>query len=219
MQEQSPLLEAAPRERLGSRYAQRLRSQVRLPAIVYGHKIEPKPISLDAKSTLAHIHSGEKVFRLELDKAAPEVVLLKELQFDHLGTNIIHADFARVDLEERVHTRVHIKFVGEAVGLKEAGAVLIHPLNELEIECRVADMPDEIEVDITNLGAGDSISAEDVKLPAADMKVVTDPSALVCQVSIQAEAPELAEEETVEGEAEPEVISEKKEEDEDENSD
>ena len=212
MNEQSPTLEASPRQRLGSRYSQRLRSQGRLPAIVYGHKQEPTPISLDAKSTLTHIHSGEKVFRLAIEKADPQVVLLKDIQFDYLGTNIIHADFARVDLEERVQTRVHLKFVGDAVGLKEAGAVLVHPLSEIEIECRVVDMPDLIEIDVTHLEAGESIVAADLKLPTEDMKLVTDEHALVCQVSIQAEAPDLAEEETVEGAAQPEVITEKKEE-------
>src|SRR5436190_72020 len=115
MHEKSPVLTAKKRERLGSRYSARLREQGALPAIVYGHKEEPVPVTLDFREAASHIVKGEKVFRLQLDGAKdPETVLLKELQFDYLGTRIVHADFARVSLTDRVTVRVPVRLVGEA---------------------------------------------------------------------------------------------------------
>src|SRR5689334_12008780 len=103
MHEKSPVLNAKTREKLGTRYTKRVREQGGLPAIVYGHKETPVPVSIDSKEAMSHIHKGEKVFRLQMDgKKEPQIVLLKEVQFDHLGTNVVHADFARVSLTDRV---------------------------------------------------------------------------------------------------------------------
>lgn len=215
MHEKSPLLTAKKRERLGSRYCQRIRQQGGLPAIVYGHGAQPIPVFLESRETLRHITAGEKVFRMELqdgkDGFKDQIVLLKELQFDYLGTNIVHADFARVDLNERVKTRVPIHLIGEAKGLKSAGAILMHPTAELEIECRVVDLPDFIEFNVADLDVGHGITAADVKLPKDDMKLLTDKHAMVAQIVIQAEVV-TAEATTVGGAAEPEVLTAKKEE-------
>ena len=107
MHEKNPLLKASLRERVGTRYSERYRKQGKLPAVVYGHKLDPLPIVIDAKESLTHFHKGEKVFRIELPAGAgkgDDMVLLKDVQFDFLGNNIVHADFARVTLDERIHT-------------------------------------------------------------------------------------------------------------------
>ncbi|MFN7019751.1 MAG: 50S ribosomal protein L25 [Phycisphaerales bacterium] len=215
MHEKSPLLAAQKRERIGTRYAKRDRAAGRLPAVVYGHGRDPLPITLDAKIALTQIHKGEKVFRLDFpghsEADEMQMVLLKEVQFDYLGTNIVHADFARVDLNERVKTHVHVTFIGEAKGLKTAGNMLMHPVTELEIECRVVDLPDHVEVNIAELDLGDMITAAQVKLPTEDMKLLTDPNAVVAQI-VLAGVSKAAEEATVaaEGAAEPEVLTAKK---------
>ncbi|MBX3387090.1 MAG: 50S ribosomal protein L25 [Phycisphaeraceae bacterium] len=215
MHEKSPLLTAEKRDRIGSRYAARDRAKGRLPAIVYGHGREPLPITLDTKQALTLITKGEKVFRLDFPghKEADEMqmVLLKDLQFDYLGTNIVHADFARVDLNERVRTRVHINLIGDAKGLKQAGAILVHPNLEIEIECRVVDLPDGIELNVAELDLGQMITAGQVKLPRDDMKLVTDSHAVVAQVVLGG-VTKTAEEETAAAgtAAEPEVITAKK---------
>ncbi len=216
MHEKSPILEATTRERLGTRYTKRLRSQGLLPAIVYGHKIEPTPIALDEKSAVGLIESGEKVFRMAIKGSDKEqVVLLKDVQFDYLGNNVIHADFARVNLDERVNTRVHINLIGEAIGLKEIGAILMHPHNEIEIECAVADIPDAIDVDISGLELNKTFIAGDVKLPLESMKLLSDASMGLAQIGLQAAA-KSAESEEVEAEegAEPGIVGEKKDEEE-----
>jgi len=214
MHEKQPVLAAVKRDRVGTRYAQRIRAAGKLPAIIYGHGREPVPIAVDAKEALALINKGEKVFRIDMpgtsDADEGQIVLLTDLQFDYLGTNVVHADFARVDLNQRVHSKVPVNLVGEAVGLKTAGAILMHPTAELEVECRVTELPDHIDVEITNLEVGQMITAADVKLPSADMRLLTDPHAIVAQIVVQKEvAAGEAAEVTAEAAA-PEVLTAKK---------
>lgn len=214
MHEKSPMIKAEHRKHLGSRHSNRARKAGRLPAVVYGHGQPPVSISLDSREILAHIRSGEKVFRLDFpgakDKDEGQMVLLKDLQFDYLGTNVVHADFARVDLNERVRTRVPIHLRGEAKGLKQAGAILMHPTGEIEVECLVVEIPDFIEVPIDELDVGHAITVGDVKLPSGSMKTITDPHAMIAQIVIQQEI-QVAEAAPTTGEAaQPEVITAKK---------
>ncbi|MDF1809523.1 MAG: 50S ribosomal protein L25 [Phycisphaerales bacterium] len=204
-------MSATMRERTGSRYSQRIRNAGGLPAVVYGHKEEPVSITLDAHTAIGYISKGEKVFHLDLE-GTKQYVLLKDLGYDYLGTNIIHADFARVDMNERVDTRAHLKFVGEAEGLKITGAIMMHPITELELNCTVTNLPDDIAVDVSEMQVGDVIHASDVKLPLDTMKLVTDPSAIIAQIvmkAVQADEGESAE--VGDDAAQPEVIAEKKE--------
>lgn len=212
MSDTTTLLSAQKRERTGSRYSQRIRNAGGLPAVVYGHKEEPVSITLDAHTAIGHISKGEKVFELDIE-GAKQHVLLKDLGYDYLGTNIIHADFARVDLNERVHTHAHLKFVGDAKGLKTSGAIMMHPSTELELDVLVSNIPDHIDVDVSEMEVGDIIHAGEVKLPLESMKLLSDPDAIVAQIVMKA----IQEEEGEAGEvgaegAEPEVINEKKEE-------
>jgi large subunit ribosomal protein L25 len=215
-EETAPVLSAKRRERTGSRYCARVRQAGGLPAIVYGHGEAPVSIALDGTDTINHLTKGEKVFKLQLDdESDTQVVIIKALQFGHLGNNIVHADFARVDFDERIEVRVTVHLVGEAVGLAEAGAILMHPTNELEIECRVANLPSTIEVDVSELEAGSILHAGEITLPLPTMKLVTDPKAIVAQIVVQAQVEEEPEEAAeVTGDAEPEVLTEKKEEEE-----
>lgn len=208
MSDGTTTLQAEKREKVGTRYSQRLRAAGKLPAVIYGHKKEPVSVTLDAKETIRSIQKGEKLFSLDLG-GVTEHVLLKDLGYDHLGTNIIHADLARVDLNERVDTRAAISIIGDAVGLKVAGAALMNPLHELELNCLVTNLPDEIEVDVSGLEAGESIVAKDVKLPLDTMILLTDPDAVVASVEIMKTA-ESDEESEVGGDAQPELVDEKK---------
>lgn len=211
MHENAPSLTATTRERVGSRYAKRIRETGGLPAVVYGHKQDPQAIKLDYREAVSHIKKGEKVFSLSIDGKS-EYVLLKDIGYDYLGTNIMHADFARVDLNERVDTHAHLKFVGEPIGMKKAGAVLMHPINELALNCQVTNLPDVIEVDISGMDLGDVLHARDIKLPVSTMKLLTDADAVVVQVIERHMAEDGGEAGTVAGGAQPEVIGEKKEE-------
>lgn len=206
-------LKAQRRERMGSRYARRDRASGRLPAVLYGHGQAPVSISLDAREALRFFHEGEKVFTIDLaGEGSGQTVILKDLQFDHLGTNVVHVDLARVDLDEEITANVHINLVGEAVGLKHAGAILTHPITQIAIRCTVRTLPDHLDVEISHLDMNQEVKARDVKLPAG-MKLVSDPDAVVAAVSEVKEEVVVAEATAVEGApAEPEVITAKKEE-------
>lgn len=204
-------LSAKKRERTGSRYSQRVRNAGGLPAVVYGHKEEPVSITLDAHETIMHLSKGEKVFELDID-GTKQHVLLKDLGYDYLGTNIIHADFARVDLNERVDVNVHLRFVGEAQGLKTSGAIMMHPHTEIELNVLITNLPDHIDVDVSGMQVGDVMHASDVKLPLDSMKLVGDDDPIVAQIVMKAVQEDEGEAGEVGAEgASPEVIKEKKE--------
>ncbi len=203
-------LSAQLRERTGSRYSQRVRKAGGLPAVVYGHKEEPVSITVDAHTAIGYISKGEKVFHMDI-AGAKQYVLLKDLGYDYLGTNIIHADFARVDMNERVDTKARLKLVGEAVGLKTTGAIMMHPITELQLNCTVTNFPDDIVVDVSDMEVGDAIHASDITLPKDTMVLLTDPGAIIAQIVMKAVQEEEGEAAEVGADgATPEVIAEKK---------
>ncbi len=208
MHENAPVLKAEPRDRMGSRYSRRLREAGRLPAVVYGHGQEPAHVSVDAKETIKAIHEGDRVFKLELG-GQEDIVLLRDVQFNYLGDEIIHADLSRVSLDEVTHAHVRIKLVGDAVGLKSAGTALVHPTDEVTVECKLRDLPDHIEVSIAELDQGQSISAGEITMPAG-VKLLSDPDAVLATITGAMKAAPTAEETEVGGDASPEVIGEKK---------
>lgn len=205
-------LKAQRRERLGSRYARRDRAKGGLPAVLYGHGQQPVAISLEAREALRYFHQGEKVFTIELSgESKGQTVILKDLQFDYLGTNVVHVDLARVDLDEKIVANVHLNLVGEAEGMKKAGAILTHPITQVSIHCTVRTLPDHLDVDVSNLDMNQQIKASEVKLPQG-ITLASDPDAIVAAISEVKEEVVVAEAAAVEGApAQPEVITAKKE--------
>lgn len=212
MSTETPTIEAHTRDRIGTRYARRLRSAGLLPAVIYGHKEDPLPVSVNAKDMLRHLHHGVHVMEIKLDSGKTETCLVKDLQFGYLGDNVIHVDLARVNLDEEVHVQVHLHFVGEPAVLKQPGAILSHDLTELEIICKVNAIPDEIRVDQSAMES--SITVGEIDLPPG-IRAASDPDTLVAHISFVAEV-ETGEEAAVDeqGAAEPEVITEAKDEEE-----
>jgi large subunit ribosomal protein L25 len=216
MHEEAPVLSAKARDRVGSRYARRARAAGGLPAVVYGHKEAPVSVTLDAHEAILHFQKGERVFTLDVEGAGQQTVLLKEVQYDHLGTKIVHADLARVDLNERVDVTVPIHIIGESdcAALSKAGATLMHPMSSIDLECAVTNLPEYIEVDVRDLEVGGSIHAKDVTLPKATMKLRSDPESVVAHIVIHMISEESDESRDAAGEgAQPEVLTEKKAED------
>lgn len=213
MTHKTPEITALPRQKVGSIYAQRLRREGRLPAIVYGHKREALAVSIDEKEIITHLRHGAHVLMLNIEGAKPETVLVKELQFGFLGDNVIHVDFTRVDLSEEVSVAVHLNFVGEPHAAQQAGAILSHDLTSLEVICRVDAIPEEIKVDLRTMGEGTVLTVADLKLPPG-VRTEYEPETPVTHVSFvkHEEEPVVGEEaEVAAGPAEPEVITEAKE--------
>ena len=207
MAKQSIQITAQPREGLGSRKVKRLRDQGLIPGVVYGHKEAVVPVTLPKKELTTHIDRGAHVFDLSLDGKAQKV-LVKDVQYDHLGLEILHIDFARVSLDERVEVTVPLELKGEPKGAAEGG-VLQQIVNELEIECLVTDIPDNIVHNVSDMAVDDVVHIKDLKLPAG-AKSLQDEDLIVAMVKVieeEAAAP------APEGEtAEPEVIGRKPEE-------
>jgi large subunit ribosomal protein L25 len=207
---QSAQIQAQPREQLGSRANRRLRRTGVLPGVIYGHKEAIVPVTLPKKELTNALDHGAHVFDLSLDGKS-EKVLVKEVQYDHLGKEIIHVDFARVSLDERVEVTVSIELKGDAAGEKDGG-VTQQIMNEIEVECLVTEIPDSIVVDVTELKLDDEIRVKDLKLPPGVKPLADEDQMVVSCHTIEEEAPAEA---AAEGPAEPEVIGRKPEEGED----
>lgn len=185
----------------GSRSSRKLRAQGRIPAIVYGHKQAPATISIARDSIWQMLKTSTHLAELQLDGGA-ETVLVKDVQWDHLGKEVLHVDFARVSADETVDATVRLDLKGDAPGVAEGG-VLEHLLHSIHVVCLAIAIPDAIKVDIGDLHLGQAIHARDLTLPEG-VKVKGDPDALVVHV-INRAADEAAAE-GAEGAVQPEVI-------------
>jgi large subunit ribosomal protein L25 len=205
--EKSLLLKAEIREKSGSKSAAKVRKRGRIPAIVYGHKKEPVAISLDAHNLVEGLHHGHRLMDVQIGKKK-EKIIVKDLQYDHLGRDVIHVDLMRVDVTESVKVAVPIELKGTAQGTHEGGVVSEHS-DHLEIECKVTEIPESIVVSVKEIGVGDTLHAGDIEL-GEGIKLVSDPSTLLvtCSLVAAAKSTEEMEEEVP---AAPEVIGEAKE--------
>src|SRR5687767_4500179 len=146
---QSANVTAKPRSELGSRSNKRLRDAGFVPGVIYGHKEAVVPITLPKKELVGHLEHGAHVFDLSLDGKS-EKVLIKEVQYDHLGAEVIHVDFARVSLDEKVEVTVPLELKGTPKGEADGG-VLQQIISELQIECLVTEIPDVIRHNISEM--------------------------------------------------------------------
>jgi large subunit ribosomal protein L25 len=208
------VLMAEVREKTGTKYAAKVRQKRRIPAVVYGHKKVPLAISLDAHKLVEGMQHGRRVWDVKIGKKL-EKVMVKEMQYDHLGKDIIHVDLMRVDVTETVEVSVPIELKGTAKGTEEGG-VIEEQTDRLEVRCRVIDIPESIVISIKDVDVGDSVHAGEVELPEG-VTLVSDPETVVlnCALIAAAKTTEELEEEVP---AAPEVIGEAKEAEEKEES-
>ena len=201
---QSAQVPAKPRSELGSRQNKRLRDAGFVPGVIYGHKEAVVPITLPKKELVGHLNHGAHLFDLALEGKS-EKVLVKEVQYDHLGIEVLHVDFARVSLDEKVEVTVTLELKGTPKGEADGG-VLQQIISELEIECLVTEIPDIIRHNVSEMAKDDVLHIKDLKLPPG-VKVLQDEDLIVATVKeIVEEAPAEVAEATS---AEPEVIGRK----------
>jgi large subunit ribosomal protein L25 len=177
-------LDIAPRTVMG-KANKRLRKAGIIPANIYGHKEAPQPVQVEALALerLRREHGARNVLSLRLPNGPTQTALISHVQRDARNGTILHVDFARVSLRERVEVKIPLRFVGEARGVKMQGGVLLPLLDTLSVECRASDLVEFIEVDISSLTDIDSaLRAGDIKLPN-NYKLVTDPGEPVIKVN------------------------------------
>jgi large subunit ribosomal protein L25 len=200
----------------GSQKAKILREKGILPAIVYGEDQKPSSVQVlkrDFDRVLRQTAGETGIYHLQVmagDKKESELLaLLKDTQYDPVSDQVTHLDFLRISMDKEISIKVPIVLKGTAIGLKKPGATLEFMLRELEVQCLPKNIPQHIEIDVTNLDTHQSVHVGDVKL-ADSVKTKMDPgAAIVAVVFSTREAEPTAAGAEADAKTEPEVTKEK----------
>jgi large subunit ribosomal protein L25 len=201
------VLVTTARQGRGTRAATKLRKQGQLPAVVYGHKEETVSVSVSAEELENVIRHKARVVDLQTQGAPTQKALIREIQWDHLGKEVLHVDFERVSADERIHVSVPIEIRGIAPGVA-GGGVLDQPMHSLAIECPAISVPESIRVNVGELLLGQAVHVRELHLPEG-VTTEVDPDSIVVHVTAKQVEPEPGAAPVVPGTAEPEVIGRK----------
>jgi len=202
-------LEVTRREDGGKNVARRYRASGKVPAVVYGGHRDPVAITVDRKTVSELIHKSEhgvrSIFLLKMSGTDQQRhAMIKDIQIDPISRRMTHIDFVRVQMDEKVRVTVPVHINGTALGVKEGG-ILDWQIRDLHIECLPGQIPDAVEVDVTDLGAHDYLRISDLTLPQG-VKVFDDHDRVVVGVTHAKAEVEVAPAEAEAVPAEPEVI-------------
>lgn len=188
----STVLNAKKREAGRRSTLTQLRKEGQLAAVIYGYKTETTPISLDYKETAKTVqkHGYTTVYTIDVEGKRMNAVLT-DIQRDALKGHVKHVDFLVVNMAEELEVEVPVSLVGTSVGVKEGG-VLMQPNHTLKINVKPADIPDHIEIDVSELGVGDTLSLADVR-KKLDVTVLNDDEYTLATVTPPTEVGELEE--------------------------
>lgn len=206
-------IEVTKREATGKGVNRRLRSQGLVPAVVYGGDRDAVPIQLERRSLLDLMRSTEgqnPIFLLKMagtDKSRH--AMIREMQVDPVSRHVLHVDFQRILMTEKLRVMVTVEPQGTPLGVKNEGAVMDFVTREVEIECLPGKIPAKIVVDVSGLHVNEHVEAKDLEIPE-EVELLEDPDTVIVSISyarMEIEVAEEEEEELLEAEmAEPEVI-------------
>ncbi len=208
-------LKAENRTELGTNHARKMREVGLLPGIIYGHGADPVSITLQSHEVEVALAHHAKHVKLDLD-GKPTQCLIRDVQYDHLDSKLVHIDLIRVSLTERVTVTVGVELKGTPKGVEVDGGVLDQQLTEIDVECVVTNIPEMFSPLVTHLELGEAFLAKDIKLPEG-VTLVTDPEERIATVKQPEEESEETAVDAAEGEegaSEPEVIGRGKKEEE-----
>ena len=213
MAKETTTIRAAKREGLGKGGARTTRREGRVPGILYGHGEESIPLSVDARELQRLVHAvsiENTIVDLALQGTRqPYKVLIREIQRHPTREEYLHVDFFHVAMDEKISVEVPIVVTGEPIGVRNKGGILDHQLRELEVYCLPGEIPETIEVDVTDLDIGDAIHVRDLAVPEG-VEVEADPERSVVAVLAPAVVPAEEEVAAAEEPAEPELIGKRK---------
>lgn len=196
------------REGAGSTKAHALRAAGKVPGVVYGHGTTEK-IAVERRALEDLLHRGARTGLIELKLGGKrfDTALVREVQIDPVSRKTIHIDLQRVSANEKVHAKLPVTAAGTPDGVRNFGGVMDVVLHEIDVEGPANKLPEHLEIDVTNLGIHEHVSAGDVKLPAG-FKLLTPPDTIVVTVeaSRTARALEEAEAGVAVTEAQPELV-------------
>lgn len=202
-------LKGARRPGLGKGGARKARAAGQIPGVLYGHGETPIAVAVGSRDfdLALRSHKGSNpIVNLAID-SGEYTALIRDVQYDPLDHKILHLDFQHISLTEAIEVDVPVHLVGIALGVKDGGGILEHPLREVKVRCLPTAIPTAIDVDVTALNIGDSLHVRD--LVVSNLEVLSDPNATIALVSaptaIEEVTPEAAA--TAVAAAEPEVIA------------
>ncbi len=209
------------REEFGKNASRRLRRAGRVPAVLYGGSMSNTHLALQKKDifNILRSESGENtIFKTSFDSESIDT-MIKEVQIDPVGDEILHIDLIQIAMDKAVRVSVPVIVKGEAIGVKSEGGFVDLAMREVEIECLPNDIPEHMDIDISLLHLHQSIKVEQIS-PPAGVKIVSDPHAVVVLIEAPTKEEEVAVKEEVEEgvevmaeEEQPEVIKKEKAED------
>jgi large subunit ribosomal protein L25 len=204
-------LQASRRTALGRNAVKQVKAAKAVPAILYGHGIEPQPLQVERRAIdqlLAHAVGENILVNLEIGgESAARLALINEVQHHPVNRSVLHVDFQAVSMNETLVAEVPIEPVGEAVGVKTGGGLLEQSLRSVEVECLPKDLPETVKVDVSHLGLGQALHVSHLpEIPG--VKYLLDGEITVFLVSEPKVSDTSATAEA--GSSEPEVIREKK---------
>ena len=206
-------LQVEKRETRGKNEARRLRAAGRIPAVVYGvEKDKAVAIAVDPKvlSRILHSDSGANtLISIKGLDSGDTRVMVKEYQLDPIDHRMLHADFYQVAMDKTLTVTVPIVLKGEAKGVKQQGGIVDFVNREIEVEVLPADIPEHIDVDITELMLNQGIRVRDLNIEGAKWKPITDGDTMLVHVvalKVEEAAPAAADTAAAAAPAEPEVI-------------
>lgn len=200
------------RQGIGKGQAKRLRRSGVVPAILYGARTEPVPLAITPRELQrvlgAHTGGGVLVsLRFPDEQGETRTAIIRDLQYDPVRETLLHVDLQAVSMDEEITVEVSIHVVGEAAGVKEQSGILALIQRTVEVSCLPALIPERLDVDVSRLRIGDVLTVADLRLPEG-VRTLAEPTQALVTVS-----PPMAEEVAAPAApvaAEPEVVTERK---------
>jgi len=201
------------RKEHGTSAARRTRLQNKVPAVVYHSGIEATPLSVDKISLNKALRTGQMIFEVNVEDKN-QFVLVKEIQYHPVTDEIIHIDFQKVKEDEKISLEVAVRSSGEAQGVK-LGGLLVQMLNSVTIKCKPAEIPEFLQIDVTDMEMNTNLFVKDITLPT-DVEMLTAEDIAVVSVQEPKQEKEEVTEDTESSETDelPDTADEKSAEDE-----
>lgn len=177
-------------------FVKELRANGHIPGVYYSHDSkESIPFMVTLKNLREALKSNSQVYKINVGGKSRDVIM-KTIQYHPITEQILHIDLYGVQMDAKVTVKIPIMIKGQSIGIKEGG-VLNQSMTELDIACLPANIPQEIEIDISNLNLGDTLRIEDVNL-ADDLDIIGDSSMLIASVVAPAKQEEISDEDSLE---------------------
>jgi len=195
-------LKAERRSTIGKGAARSLRRDGKVPAVLYGSDIQPVSLSIQAKEIevlLKNAKFSQQLINIDLGEGIRKPTMIKEIQFRPVKGDFLHIDFYEVNMDRKIRVNVPVVLKGKCIGI-EMGGLLQIIRRELEVLCYPGEIPESIEIDVTDLNIGNSVHVNDIQLEG-DMEIPADVNFTIVTVLAPKKESVVTEEDGVEAEA------------------